>query len=230
MIKEHGTAVVVTYNRVDKLKTCLNCLLEQTYELSTIYVVNNASTDNTETFLKEFSKTHTQIKTMTTTENLGGSGGFFLAIKWAYEDGADWIWGMDDDAFPKYNALEEIIKHRELLDQNGTVSCYWSNCNHDQFFRENYKKVDAWMFVGFFLPREIIKTVGYCRNDYFIYFDDYEYANRIINNGYNIYKIQSSIIDHKDAPSDNKILRFGPPRIMYSPARPPTDTHTLAHS
>ena len=215
-MKECGVAVVVTYNRVDKLKICLDCLLKQTYELTNIYVVNNASTDNTESFLKEYCQMHTQIKFVTTMENTGGSGGFYTAIKWAYEDGADWIWGMDDDAFPNNNALEEIIKQRKFLEKNGIANCYWSNCDCDQEFKEDVKKVNAWMFVGFFLPRVIIDNVGYCRNDFFIYFDDLEYANRIISKGYNIFKIQKSVINHKDAASNIKTLKFGTYKIRVA--------------
>lgn len=208
-MKEHGAAVVVTYNRVDKLESCLKCLLNQTFSLTTIYIINNASTDKTETFLDEFCKTHPQVKYMTTNENLGGAGGFHHAIKWAYDEGADWIWGMDDDAFPDNNALEEIMKQRTILEKDGSINCYWSNCNHDEDFKEDSKIVVAWMFVGFFLPRKVIENVGNCRNDFFIYFDDIEYASRIINYGYHIYKVKNSIINHKDAIPNIKKLKIG---------------------
>ncbi len=58
------------------------------------------------------------------------------------------------------------------------------------------------MFVGFFLPKEIIERVGMPRKDYFIYWDDHEYALRIQKSGYNIYKIKKSVIIHQDT---NKI-------------------------
>ena len=44
--------VVVTYNRYELLKECLDSLLNQTYK-TYILVVNNASTDDTDSKIKE---------------------------------------------------------------------------------------------------------------------------------------------------------------------------------
>ena len=40
-------AIVVTYNRKQLLKECLNAILNQTAEVERIIVINNASTDGT---------------------------------------------------------------------------------------------------------------------------------------------------------------------------------------
>ena len=44
--------VIVTYNRYELLKECLDSLLNQTYKTD-ILVVNNASTDGTDIKIKE---------------------------------------------------------------------------------------------------------------------------------------------------------------------------------
>ena len=41
-------AVVVTYNRIELLMECLDSLLNQTYSVKNIILINNNSTDNTE--------------------------------------------------------------------------------------------------------------------------------------------------------------------------------------
>ena len=51
--KEKIAAVVVTYNRKDLLKECLDALLNQTRPLDSIILIDNASTDGTPEFLKE---------------------------------------------------------------------------------------------------------------------------------------------------------------------------------
>lgn len=43
-------AVVVTYNRLEMLKDCIEALQKQKYSCD-ILVVNNASTDNTESYV-----------------------------------------------------------------------------------------------------------------------------------------------------------------------------------
>lgn len=210
---ERGAAIIVTYNRKDKLKKCIECLLKQTYTLDKIYIVNNASTDGTEDYLQEISKKNAQVEYQTTEENLGGAGGFCRAIKWAYEEGADWIWGMDDDAFPKEDALYNL---QEVRLRNSKNDAYWSNPNKDKEFDGELKAVQKWMFVGFFLTKEIIEKVGFPREDFFIYFDDLEYAKRIINNGYNIWKVKNSIIDHQDAVSKVKEIKIGRKNIIVT--------------
>ena len=57
--------IVVTYNRLELLKQCINALLHQSFNNFDIIVVNNGSTDGTEKWLKE----NPQIKFFTQ-ENL----------------------------------------------------------------------------------------------------------------------------------------------------------------
>ena len=127
-------------------------------------------------------------------ENLGGSKGFEVGVKKAYEDNYDCTWGMDDDAFPEKTALKKLIEVYEKLPKE---SCLWSNPHNDTDFKSEYKKVNTWIFVGFFVPRVVIDKVGFPRGDLFIYGDDDEYCHRILNAGFSIYKVRDSIIKHK---------------------------------
>ena len=190
-------SVVVTYNRKDLLKKNISCLLEQTTRLDAIYIVDNASNDGTDEIVRNFLSTG-MIKYIKLEENLGGSGGFSTGIRQAYSDGYDFIWVMDDDAFPDRNALKQIMLAVKAL---GPENCYWSNCNNDSNFDGEYKEVDASMFVGFFLPRTVIEKVGFPRNDFFIYYDDLEYSYRIRKKSIKIIKVRDSIIEHSDSPS-----------------------------
>lgn len=193
--------IVVTYNRLDCLKKNIESLskisIPSGYETTT-YVINNASNDGTKEWLDGIENNN--IKIINLKANTGGSGGFYSGIKYAVDQNMDFIWGMDDDAYPEPKALEEIIN---IMNIKGENAGYWSNCNKDLQFEGLYKKVEHWMFVGFFISSNIIKKIGYPRKDFFIYFDDIEYGRRIIKNGYNIYKVKKSIINHKDAVSNN---------------------------
>lgn len=186
-------AVVVTCNRKNDLKKNLKCLKKQTRKIDRIFIIDNASTDGTEDFIRnEINDPNiTYIKLDT---NIGGSGGFYTGVKVAYEAGYDYIWGMDDDAFPDEEALNEIMK---VIDLKRELACYWSNCNDDREFNNPVKEVKLWMFVGFFIPREIIDEVGFPRSDFFIYHDDSEYSIRIRRHGYKIYKVRDSKIIHR---------------------------------
>ena len=167
-------------------------MLAQSRKPDSILIVDNASSDETEAFCCELMKERKEIEYLRLLENTGGAGGFYTRIKVAIKRGADYIWGMDDDAFAQREALEKIVT---LLDSN-RVSCFWSNCDDDQEFQKEMKPVKEWMFVGFFIPKEIVKKVGLPRKDFFIYLDDFEYAYRIRKKGFKIYKVRDSKIIH----------------------------------
>lgn len=189
-------AVVVTYNRLEMLKRNIECLQNQTVHLDKIYIINNCSTDQTSTYL-ETCKSDI-ITVVSLNENIGGAGGFHYGLSLAYQEGADWIWAMDDDAFPDKDALKMLIECSQRL---GERACYWSNCNKDSFAKP-YKEVNSWVFVGVFINRKIIKAVGLPRKDFFIYHDDEEYAFRMKKAGVPIYKVRDSLIEHKSALGD----------------------------
>ena len=96
-------AVVVTYNRLDLLKRNIRCL-QQNKPISSIVVVNNGSTDGTAEWLKG----QTGLIVIHQS-NVGGAGGFYTGMEYACRAGADWIWCMDDDVFPRADCLEGLL-------------------------------------------------------------------------------------------------------------------------
>ncbi|WP_245513830.1 glycosyltransferase [Antarcticimicrobium luteum] len=98
-------AVVVTYNRLDKLRAVLARLLESPQaELQAVVVIDNASTDGTGAWLA--AQPDPRLVVMTSAENLGGAGGFETGMRLASERfDPDWMVVMDDDARPAPGAL-----------------------------------------------------------------------------------------------------------------------------
>ena len=100
-------AVVVTYNRRELLKRNLSCL-RANRPVQSIVVVNNGSTDGTTEWLKE-----QKDLIVIHQENVGGSGGFYRGIQHAFQLGADWIWCMDDDVFPRADCMEHLLQYAD---------------------------------------------------------------------------------------------------------------------
>jgi|YelNatPaOPRAMG01_1025707.scaffolds.fasta_scaffold60829_1 rhamnopyranosyl-N-acetylglucosaminyl-diphospho-decaprenol beta-1,3/1,4-galactofuranosyltransferase len=124
---ETVAAVVVTYNRKDLLRQCLDGILRQTRPVDAIYVVDNASTDGTgQMIAAEYAD---RVIYERLPENTGGAGGFHHGMKRPYEDGHDWIWVIDDDVVHDPDCLKALLEHRasrilvpvHLLD-NSTVA------------------------------------------------------------------------------------------------------------
>lgn len=105
-------AVVVTCNRCNLLKLCLYALLGQTVPCD-ILIVDNHSADETERMIRAIE--NPRVSYRNTGENLGGAGGFNFGLRWAIEQGYDYLWLMDDDTLPQDNALEELLNADSLL-------------------------------------------------------------------------------------------------------------------
>lgn len=76
------SAVIVTCNRINLLKECLNAVHHQAYKPEQIIVLNNASTDGTTEWLD-----YQNNLSVVLPENLGGAGRFYTGYKTAYEKG-----------------------------------------------------------------------------------------------------------------------------------------------
>ena len=98
-------AVVVTHNRLDKLKATLARLLAQPRPLlQAVVVVDNVSTDGTGDWLA--AQDDPRLVVQTTAGNIGGAGGFENGMKLAVQRfDPDWLVVMDDDARPEPDAF-----------------------------------------------------------------------------------------------------------------------------
>ena len=113
--------VIVTYNRLDKLKLALESYEKQVLKPKYILVVNNNSTDGTYDFLEKWKEDRAEIekRVVNLAQNTGGSGGFYEGLKNSLELDADWIWVADDDAYPKENAFK-IAEHYIITHENSS--------------------------------------------------------------------------------------------------------------
>lgn len=191
-------AVIVTYNRLELLKECIDSLRNQARKLNNIIVINNSSTDGT----FEWLESQNDLTTVTQ-KNTGSSGGQYTGIKLAYDMGYEWIWCMDDDAGVKSDALLNLVKFAEqgvlalaprvIDEENKTLLAHRGRFNlnkirkgdvqiptsENDYTDNDYFVVDFASFVGIMLHRKVIEKIGLPNKDFFIYHDDVEYCLRI---------------------------------------------------
>lgn len=95
-------AVIVTFNRKDKLATTLARVLEE--PVDHVIVIDNGSQDGTRAWLTSLNDPRLHVELAP--RNLGGAGGFAHGLRLAAEIyDPDWIVVMDDDARPEPGAL-----------------------------------------------------------------------------------------------------------------------------
>ena len=112
-------AVVVTFNRKNLLRECLNSVLVQSRVPDHIVVIDNNSTDGTFEMLKaefECLPTGPGMTIIRQKENMGGAGGFAAGFDWAHRNGFEWLWVMDDDVEMLPGALEMLLSYQDVSD------------------------------------------------------------------------------------------------------------------
>ena len=134
--------------------------------------------------------------------NCGGSGGFYQAIKLAINFDYDFLWCMDDDVYPDSNCLNELLKHMSSAnriciptrqDQNYTDYAItkvdmsnpfkYSIVSRKTMMKNDRIGLDAihvvdMPFEGPLIAVDLIEQIGLPKSDFFIIFDDSEYAAR----------------------------------------------------
>lgn len=213
-------AVVVTYNRLELLKRNIQCLRANRPLLTSILVVNNGSTDGTADWLRA-----QPDLTVITQPNVGGSGGFYTGIREARQAGADYIWCMDDDVFPRAHCLERlmdeagregvgILAPRRLL--AGRIFTHdFRAYNLTNPFASMYvgklsrMEVDAPIeikgtaFEGPLISRKVVDAIGLPNRDLFIFCDDTDYCLRAVQAGFKLLYVPAALMDKEKFFSDD---------------------------
>lgn len=219
------SAVVVTFNRLEKLKKVLDALEKQSELPGRLVIVDNASTDGTTEYLSSYTSTIPTTK-ITVPQNMGGAGGFYLGMRAGYRAGADFLWIMDDDAYPQPDALAKLRGGFDsaVAELGGGVPFACSVVNYiDGNICEMNNPVPTWdwgrlltkgqnsvmvsrcSFVSVLIPRWVIEKYGYPRKEYFIWFDDAEYTMRITQDCPGVQVLDSVVVHDM---GDNKGVNF----------------------
>lgn len=203
-------AVIVTYNRLQKLKTALQAYENQLFKPQYILVVNNNSMDGTKDYLEVWEKESSEIehRVLHLRENTGGSGGFYAGMHVAETMDADWIWVADDDAYPAkdcFQILVNFMKRSSVTDIVALCSAVYTdgridtwhrrrfgkrcgvvrveNCIDVKEYERNIFELDLFSYVGTLIKKEVIIKVGLPLKDFFISYDDSEHSIRVRKQG-----------------------------------------------
>ncbi|WP_345768830.1 glycosyltransferase [Citrobacter amalonaticus] len=199
MIKDI-VAVIVTYNRKDLLNKVVDAVVNQSYPLRKILIIDNNSSDGTKESVT--SKLSSIVEYINTGGNLGGAGGFHFGFKEAEKYHYDYLWLMDDDLMPAHDCLENLLSTnpqgivqpvRYNLDEScaelspirydlsnplklnpkGTPLKVYLEKNKNS---ERLVNIEAIPFEGPLISRKVVIEIGFPNPDFFIFCDDIEYA------------------------------------------------------
>ena len=211
---------ISSYNEKSALKRCIQSLLEQTYPVQEIIVVDNRSSDGTT--LETFSEKVTLICHI---RNIGPTGAVATAFQYALERGYDWLWVLDLDSVPRPDALERLVGvYNDLApEQQGRVGLLsshmvtaFSDRVTDHFVLspkgprvahevrgKSYCECDCTIWTGSLVNLKAVTKVGFPRygvegywQEFGFDWGDIEFCYRLRQAGYKVIVDRSSLIEH----------------------------------
>ena len=201
--------IIVTYNRLELLKECIDHAVKQTIQPQKIIIIDNCSTDGTKEFLLNNYYDNSLFEIIHETENIGGAGGFEKGLRIAMEHKSDWFMLIDDDAIlnnecmyymkPKIDS-NRVLSYACTVVNKGEIDI--SHRRNDnvpvslELYQDKEFRCNSATFCGLMINRKLVEKIGYPLKEYFIWYDDTEYCIRIIKHSPIIVRSQA-ILNHK---------------------------------
>lgn len=220
--------VIVTFNRLSLVDNLISLILNQSFLNYFIVILDNGSSDGTvDTLEIKYKEELGRIKFIKMENNIGGAGGFYEGIKYALEQGAEYIWMMDDDGYPAVNCLEKLYEalHEKKLDAISPLQInindhkqlafpVWLNKKQirghvDQIPKDNFLKQEANLFNGLLIHRSVVEKVGLPRKEFFIRGDEVEYTKRFLKNNIKFGTLTSAKFYHPSDDTERVSCLFG---------------------
>lgn len=184
-------AILVTYNRLDTLKTALEHVLAQTLQPETIVVVDNNSTDGTVDYLQAVDGRQ-NIHCIFMDNNTGSAGAIAAGMEFGLTNEHNqygYFWILDDDTFYAPNALQDLVESME----NSGFSMIGLHGAHIRLGRKiqvksdvRLQEVDYAMIDGALIKAGVVRALGIICEEFFMMCDDHEYSVRMQRKGYKI--------------------------------------------
>ncbi len=204
--------IIVTFNAMPWLKSCLD-----TCKGYSVIIVDNASTDQTVTFVK---KQYPAVKLLKQETNLGFGQGNNVGISYALNQGAESVLLLNQDAYlmddclnrlidiqkskPEYAILSPVHLNGEgnLLDRN--FSLYMRFDSNPDFYsdfvlnkpKQVVYEVPFVNAAGWLLSKQCLESVGGFDPIFFHYGEDDNYCQRVHYHGLKIGVVPTAFLKH----------------------------------
>jgi rhamnosyltransferase len=213
MIEQYKIAAYITaYEDPKAVMDCLNSIASQSLPVEKFLIVDNSpkkpllELTNQENILIKFHP-----------ENIGIGAGLTWAIKWAIEQGYDFLWAFDQDSIAHQDCLLKLLSvYKALANSNYLIGIIAPTAidhrsNHDVqgavFDRDHfigykpvtdaeYYECDSPITSGSLIVLNAAKTIGYPRADLFIDGIDLDYGLRLKQQGFHNLIVTQAFMNH----------------------------------
>lgn len=212
--------ITVNYNSLHDTLEFLLCCEKLTYKNIEVFVVDNASKEDPR---NEIMSPFPWVKYIRSEKNLGFAGGNNLAVRQAT---GEYLFFLNNDTLLFPDFLEKIVDFMQshpdagmaspkVLFGNGTTIQYAGTTginflgrghriglheeDHGQYDK-TYKTVYG-HGAALIVPRKVVAEVGEMPEEFFLYYEEHDWCERVKRHGYNMYYIGTSSILHKESMS-----------------------------
>lgn len=155
--------------------------------------------------------------------NLGIAKAQTIGMKWAFENGADFVLQMDQDSIPSENLVSNLLSCYLELENKGYKVGLVGPQDFDKVTKElnkarlkkgeyvqntNYVSLEQTLSSGSLIPKGVYEVVGGMDDGLFIDAVDSEYCWRIRKNGFLVIKNNNALLAHRLGEGKKKILGF----------------------
>jgi GT2 family glycosyltransferase len=219
--------ITVNYNGLDMTIDLLKSIDNQSYKNIEIFVVDNASKEDSAAF---FQKNYPHVKFIRSEKNLGFAGGNNLAVK---EAKGGFLFFINNDAEITEGCLEKLVALFNEKPKLGIVSpllLYFNESKgHDKDLIQyagttrvdsitarnktlGEKEWDTGQFntatetayahgAAMMIKREVVDNVGVMFEEFFLYYEELDWCEHIRKAGYGIYIEPRARVYHKESAS-----------------------------
>lgn len=226
--------IVLNWNNWPDTLECLKSLDKNDYPNYQVVIVDNGSEE-------KFSITNFQssIKVIYNKENLGFAGGNNVGIKYAFEQGTDYVLLLNNDTLVSRDFLSELVKAGEndknigllgpkiysadkkekiwyaggqinWMYNKGTMRG-WNETDQGQYDNPPIQKTGYITGCCLLVKKEVIEKIGLMSEDYFLYYEDTDWSLRARRAGFKCVFVPMAKIWHKGSKSSIE----GSPSYIY---------------
>jgi len=220
--------VILNWNGFDDTKGCVESLFNSTYSNFLTFVVDNNSSGNDVSKLKE--KFGSEIQIIENAENLGYCGGNNIGFSEAKKKDCEYILILNNDTVIDKDCISELVKlladNKKLVIAGATIMDYydrtkiqcrgltfskWSGVSLALDLNKSYKKrsnIKPKIASGacFLIDSSFCEQLF--DEQFFCYYDDTDLSLRALESGKEIIVSAKALVYHKGSVSANKIGGF----------------------
>ena len=219
--------IILNWNGLEDTLECLESVTALNYQNYKVIVVDNGSVENPH---KVIADKYPDVKLVLNEENLGYTGGNNSGIRYALQQGAEYVWLLNNDTAVESDALTNLVTEVEKHPSTGIAGskiyyfdfptkiwfagshidwCKASTPHHgmgktDLGQYDSVKEVERVTGCSMLVKKAVCDKIGLLDENFFLYAEEVDWCVRAGKAGFKCIFVPSSVIYHKISASVSK--------------------------